>query len=232
MSMSMSDELRQRTTAVPSQRSARTDRVATAELRVVMPPALAATIPLSADRLVLGRQAEQPGAPEIGDVSVSRKHFAIEWDASGGFHTGLDLGSSNGSFIDSVRAVSRLPLADGSVVRLGPTVVAVYQSPAVADGDDTPLTSRDAVPGQAPATRSLRSAVGDRHRQGAHLRGDPPPGGTQGRPGGGQLRGAVTGAGREPALRPRPRRVHRRVGRATGAVPRGRRRHAVPRRDR
>src|SRR3954464_5377942 len=120
--MSMSDELRERTTAVPSQRPARTDRAATAELRVVMPPALAATIPLSADRLVVGRQAEQPGAPEIGDVSVSRKHLAIEWDAAGGFHTGVDLGSSNGSFVDSVRAVSRLPLADGSVVRLGPTV--------------------------------------------------------------------------------------------------------------
>jgi len=112
--MSMSDELRQRTTAVPSRRSVRVDRAVTAELRVVMPPALAATIPLSVDRVVLGRQAEQPGAPEIGDVSVSRKHFAIEWDAGGGFHTGLDLGSSNGSFIDSVRAVSRLPLADGT----------------------------------------------------------------------------------------------------------------------
>jgi transcriptional regulator with GAF, ATPase, and Fis domain len=166
--MSMSDELRQRTTAVPSQRPARTDRMATAELRVVMPPALAATIPLSAERLVLGRQAEQPGTPEIGDVSVSRKHLAIEWDAAGGFHTGVDLGSSNGSFVDSVRAVSRLPLADGSVVRLGPTVVAIYQSPAVADGDDTTLTSRDAIPGQAPATRSLRVAV-------ARVAADPSP---------------------------------------------------------
>ncbi len=170
--MGMSDELRQQTTAVPSQRNARADRVATAELRVVVPPALVATIPLGSERLVLGRQAEQPGAPEIGDVSVSRKHFAVEWDAGGGFHTGVDLGSSNGSFVDSVRAVSRLPLADGSVVRLGPTVVAVYQSPAAQaggdDGDGAAATSRDAIPGQAPATRALRSSV-------ARVASDPSP---------------------------------------------------------
>jgi transcriptional regulator with GAF, ATPase, and Fis domain len=99
---------------------------------------------------------------------VSRKHFAVEWDAGGGFHTGVDLGSSNGSFVDSVRAVSRLPLADGSVVRLGPTVVAVYQSPAAADGDDAATPSRDAIPGQAAATRALRSSV-------ARVAADPSP---------------------------------------------------------
>jgi transcriptional regulator with GAF, ATPase, and Fis domain len=153
------DDIRQRTTAVPSRRVSRVIGAATAELRVVMPPTLAATISLGAERLVLGRQAENQGEPEIADASVSRKHFAVEWDAASGFHTGVDLGSSNGSFVDAVRAVSRLPLADGSVIRLGPSVVGVYQSPAAEDGDDSILPSREAIPGQAPSTRALRASV-------------------------------------------------------------------------
>jgi transcriptional regulator with GAF, ATPase, and Fis domain len=164
----MSEDPRQQTTAVPSRRPSPSQRVATAELRVVMPPGLAATIPIGAERLVLGRQAETPGDPEIVDVSVSRKHFAIEWDAGGGFHTGVDLGSSNGSYIDSVRAVTRLPLADGSVIRLGPAVVMVYQSSAAADGDDSAAPSREAIPGQAAPTRGLRAAV-------ARVAADPSP---------------------------------------------------------
>ncbi len=155
----MSHNIREQTTAVPSRRVSRVGTAATAELRVVMPPALAATIPLGAERVTLGRQAASPGEPEIADTSVSRKHFAIEWDANSGFHTGVDLGSSNGSFIDAVRAVSRLPLGDGSVIRLGPTVVMVYQSPAVADGDDSTVPSREAIPGQSASTRALRVSV-------------------------------------------------------------------------
>jgi len=99
----MSDDIRERTTAVPSLRVSRVSGATTAELRVVMPPALAATIPLGAERTTLGRQADGPGEPEIADVSVSRKHFAIEWDASSGFHTGVDLGSSNGTFVNGIR---------------------------------------------------------------------------------------------------------------------------------
>ena len=164
----MSEDPRQRTTAVPSRPSSRAQRLAAAELRVVMPTPLTATIPVGAERLVLGRQSETPGEPEIVDVSVSRKHFAIEWDAGGGFHTGIDLGSSNGSFIDSVRAVTRLPVTDGSVIRLGPAVVMVYQSPAAADGDDAAAPSREAIPGQAAPTRALRAAV-------ARVAADPSP---------------------------------------------------------
>ena len=48
----------------------------------------------------------------------------------------------------------------------------------------------------------------------------------------GQLRGGRRDAVRERAVRPRARRVHRRDREQAGAVRAGRRRHAVPRRDR
>ena len=47
-----------------------------------------------------------------------------------------------------------------------------------------------------------------------------------------QLRRRAADAARERAVRPRARRLHRREGRPHGAVRAGRRRHAVPRRDR
>jgi transcriptional regulator with GAF, ATPase, and Fis domain len=53
--------------------------------------------------------------------------------------------------------VTALPLADGSVIRLGPRVVMVYQTPG--GGDDGGGASREAIPGQAPTTRALRASI-------------------------------------------------------------------------
>jgi transcriptional regulator with GAF, ATPase, and Fis domain len=137
-----------------------------------MPPGLAATIPVAARRIVLGRQPDGDGEPALKDGSVSRKHFAIDWDAAGGFHTGVDLESRYGSFVDSVPAVTRLPLHDGAVLRLGPMVVAVFQSPAARpDGAELradAAASRDAIPGEAPLARALRAEV-------ARVAADPSP---------------------------------------------------------
>ncbi len=73
----------------------------------------------------------------------------------------------------------------------------------------------------------------ERHRQGAHRRGDPPrQPARQGPVRAPALRGAGRVAARERALRPRARRVHRRGRPARGALRAGRRRDAVPRRDR
>jgi transcriptional regulator with GAF, ATPase, and Fis domain len=123
--------------------------------------------------LLLGRLPDPgSGGPALDDASVSRKHFAIEWDARAGLYAGVDLGSSNGSFVDAVAAAARRPLADGSVIRLGPTVVMVYQShgaPAGGDaGDEAASPSREAIPGQAPGARALRAAV-------ARVAADPSP---------------------------------------------------------
>jgi transcriptional regulator with GAF, ATPase, and Fis domain len=166
----MSDDPSQQTTAAPSRRGSRERTAPSAVLRVVMPPELAAELPIPVnERMVVGRQADRETDPTLMDASVSRRHFAVEWDAAGGYHTGVDLGSRYGSFVDSIPAVARLPLADGSVIRLGPTVVAVYQasaSGAPLDGDAP--ASRDAIPGDAPAARALRADV-------ARVAADPSP---------------------------------------------------------
>ena len=167
----MSEDPNLRTTAAPPRRGSSERQAPGAELRVVMPPGLAATIPVGARRIVLGRQADGDGEPALKDGSVSRKHFAIEWDTAGGFHTGVDLESRYGSFVDSVPAVTRLPLYDGAVVRLGPTVVAVFQAPAARpDGGEAAAAtaSRDAIPGEAPPARVLRADV-------ARVAADPSP---------------------------------------------------------
>jgi len=158
-----------KTTAAPSRRGSRERERPSAELRVVMPPDHAATIPIPAGRLEVGRQPDRETDATLKDASVSRKHFAIEWDAAAGYHTGVDLRSRYGSFVDSIPAVTRLPLADGSVIRLGPSVVAVYQSFAASAGSESDLiTSRDAIPGDSPLARALRADV-------ARVAADPSP---------------------------------------------------------
>ena len=101
--------------------------------------------------------------------------------------------------------------------------------------------------GQSPAIEALRSIIQprgrdrpgradpgrERHRQGGRRPVDPlpqpPP-----RPAvrGGQLRGHSRDAGRERVVRARERGVHRRPRNAPGQVRAGRRRHALPRRNR
>jgi len=165
--LAMTDDPSQQTTAAPSRRGSRERERPAAELRVVMPPELSATIPIPFERLEVGRQADRETDPTLRDASVSRKHFAIEWDAAAGYHTGVDLGSRYGSFVDSIPAVTRLPLADGSVIRLGPSVVAVYQAAPAGSASDAGA-SRDAIPGDAPLARALRADV-------ARVAADPSP---------------------------------------------------------
>jgi transcriptional regulator with GAF, ATPase, and Fis domain len=86
---------------------------------------------------------------------VSRKHFALEWDAANAIHTGLDLGSSNGSFIDGIPARSPTALRDGSVLRLGPAVL-VYEAGGAVGDDEATAGGDSTIPGDAAVTRGLR----------------------------------------------------------------------------
>ena len=88
---------------------------------------------------------------------------------------------------------------------------------------------RDGRADQRPGPHLRR----ERYRQGARRpqrsRAEPSPWRSLRR---GQLRGDSRGADRERAVRPRPRRVHRRGRRSPRPLRGGRWRHAVPRRDR
>ncbi|MEZ4445698.1 MAG: sigma 54-interacting transcriptional regulator [Polyangiaceae bacterium] len=140
------------------------ERTPPAQLRVVFPLHLVATLPLGRSELVLGRGVPGSRGPERGvaldDPTVSRRHFAVR-GGPGGVHHGLDLGSRNGSRIEgrrqSFEAAPRL-LEDGDVVRIG-DVILVYERGTAVEVQDAPEVSREAIFGEAATTRRLRRAV-------------------------------------------------------------------------
>ena len=72
---------------------------------------------LNAARVSVGRSAEADITVE--DSGVSRKHLEIV--RQGGHHLAVDLGSTNGSYVDGERVHGRTELVDGSVITLGRT---------------------------------------------------------------------------------------------------------------
>ena len=72
---------------------------------------------INADSIVLGRSAEADITVE--DTGVSRKHLEIRRE--GGQFVAVDLGSTNGSYVDGERVFGRAELVDGSVITMGRT---------------------------------------------------------------------------------------------------------------
>jgi pSer/pThr/pTyr-binding forkhead associated (FHA) protein len=88
-------------------------------------------------RIVLGRtaQAEEPSL-DLGDARISRRHALIERVATG--PRLCDLGSRNGGFVDGAPLASgaSIDLTDGTVVRLGDTLMVFRDGPAPPSEDD------------------------------------------------------------------------------------------------
>lgn len=79
-----------------------------------------ATLPPLGDKaeLVVGRQADCDLV--VDHPSVSKRHAVFRWDAAKEVCSIKDLGSTNGTLIDSeVRVKGELPLSDGEVVTVG-----------------------------------------------------------------------------------------------------------------
>src|SRR6185503_4558071 len=130
-----------------------------ARLLVVYPPELAVTLNLGAERAILGRKPEDDLLPRINHPTVSRSHFAIEWDGAQKSHFGTDLGSHNGSWVNGVAVgTRRLMLRDGTILRLGDVLLA-YESGRALSAVDARDVDRDAIPGDASSTLLLRAAV-------------------------------------------------------------------------
>lgn len=72
---------------------------------------------LNAAHVSVGRSAEADITVE--DSGVSRKHLEIV--RQGGHYLAVDLGSTNGSYVDGERLHGRIELVDGSVITLGRT---------------------------------------------------------------------------------------------------------------
>jgi hypothetical protein len=80
---------------------------------------------LSTGRNVIGRGTDAD--IRLPDTGVSRKHVDVVLE--GGVATAEDLGSTNGTLVNG-RRISRQPLADGDVIRIGHSVLVYRQDGA------------------------------------------------------------------------------------------------------
>lgn len=74
---------------------------------------------LNAASIILGRSSEADIL--IDDTGVSRKHLEIR--TQGGISTAVDLGSTNGSYVDGHRVQGTAALHDGSKITMGRTQI-------------------------------------------------------------------------------------------------------------
>jgi transcriptional regulator with GAF, ATPase, and Fis domain len=144
-------------TTVSRQRSVKRARSpAGARLHVVHPSPLVERIELPAGAPLIFGRTRADGVHALRHATVSRRHFELGWDEALGTHTGRELGSRNGSFVDG-HAVDDAPrpLGDGALLRLG-DVLAVYER-AESLPPDPPEVDNDAIPGASVAMQRLRA---------------------------------------------------------------------------
>src|SRR6185503_8063817 len=96
------------------------------ELLIQGPDGLTKTIPLTGERLSVGRSsAAELCFPE--DAGLSRQHFAFE--SQGDDWTVQDLGSKNGTFVNNIPLKARLILKPGDRITAGHLLVVFAPSP-------------------------------------------------------------------------------------------------------
>lgn len=113
---------------------------------------------LDGDEMVIGRAGDN--AISIPDTSVSRKHVLLRNTGSG--WAASDMGSGNGTLINSSAIAEETPLSDGDVITLGDTELKFVTDEAAAaspsdTGDSAPLARRNRdipVRGRAPVRSS------------------------------------------------------------------------------
>ncbi|WP_422934833.1 FhaA domain-containing protein [Sinomonas sp. P47F7] len=85
---------------------------------------------LNADSIVLGRSSEADIV--VDDTGVSRRHIEIR-QSQGRFYA-VDLGSTNGSYVNGERVNGTAELLDGSVISMGRTRITFRMLPAPLGG--------------------------------------------------------------------------------------------------
>src|SRR4051795_12015139 len=101
------------------------------ELLIQTPDGQMKTIPLTGERLAVGRSsAAELCFPE--DAGLSRQHFAFEYQDSE--WTVQDLGSKNGTYVNNIPLKARLILKPGDRITAGHLVVVYAPSEDANDG--------------------------------------------------------------------------------------------------
>ena len=114
-------------------------------LRVVAGPAMGEVVPVSED-FEIGRQAPSTEGKLGNDIEISRHHARIHRDAEGRFLV-EDLGSTNGTYVNSERVTGPRALKTHDVIEMGDTrVIVLHPREAPSLGEP------EAVGGAAGAT--------------------------------------------------------------------------------
>src|ERR1017187_5419776 len=123
------------------------------ELLIQCPDGSMKTIPLTGERISIGRSsAADLCFPE--DAGLSRQHFAFE--AQGDEWTVQDLGSKNGTFVNSIPLKARLILKPGDRVTAGH--IAIVYSPDAA-GPDPSVVVFERGESDSPSTSTLVTSL-------------------------------------------------------------------------
>ena len=111
----------------------------TAQYQLVMHsgPTPGKVFPLEGDVITIGREADN--GIVINDAEVSRKHTQLVYQ--GGKFIVTDLGSTNGTFINSKRLTEQHILQPGEIISLGEQINLLFESVVQVDPNATMLSS-------------------------------------------------------------------------------------------
>lgn len=124
------------------------------QLTIQLGPELGVVHNLTGDLVTIGRYTGNTII--IPDEQISRHHARLTKGADG--YTLEDLGSANGLFVNSARVVRPVPLASGDLVRLGTSVVMLYE--AFESGSITPIPPRSVPSVESRFSRPVSDTSG------------------------------------------------------------------------
>src|SRR3954464_13095473 len=127
------------------------------ELLVQCPDGQMKNVPLTGDRLAIGRSsAVELSFPE--DAGLSRQHFAFE--SEGDDWTIQDLGSKNGTFVNNIPLKARLVLKPGDRITAGHLVI-VYSPDAANPNSGVVVFDADS---SSPSTSTVVTSLEGAHQ--------------------------------------------------------------------
>src|SRR5947209_3084213 len=137
------------------------------ELLIQCPDGQTKTVPLTGDRLSIGRSsAAELCFPE--DAGLSRQHFAFE--NQGEDWTVQDLGSKNGTFVNNIPLKARLILKAGDRITAGHLVVVYSPDGAGANSNVVVFEGADS---SSPTTSTVISSLEGANHTMTFERGSP-----------------------------------------------------------
>src|SRR6185436_3937716 len=110
---------------------------------------------LEGDEMVIGRAAEN--AISIPDTSVSRKHVLLRNTGSG--WAASDMGSGNGTLVNSAAIAEETQLSNGDVITLGDTELKFVMEGAEDAASTGDVGGGRALPARRPPLRGARPPV-------------------------------------------------------------------------